>query len=146
MPTLDHADRRDRLNWLGPTTLLAAVPLLHFAISVGLWVMWWVRTLLNPWMRPRHFSEASIPLTCFASAFCLLVLSVITQWLALKRRRIAWRLLLVLVLIAVAVFWIDIHFHRYQISVDIASREYWDHGGLAHYYFTWWWYNDLWFR
>lgn len=35
---------------------------------------------------------------------------------------------------------------RYQISVDIATKEYWDRGGRAHEYVTWWWYNDRWFR
>jgi hypothetical protein len=137
---------RQRLNWFGFSSLIAAVPLIHFALSVGLWLMAWGATLLNPWMRPRFFDEVSRDFLFFAPALCLFVLSAAAYWLALKRRRAAWRVLLIIGLSAVAFFWTDVHFQRYQLSVGVATKEYWDNGGKARLYFTWWWYNDLWFR
>ena len=54
--------------------------------------------------------------------------------------------MLVLLIASLAFFWTDVHFQRYQISVNVAAKEYWDGGGKKHLYFTWWWYNDRWFR
>lgn len=146
MTVLNYTASRERLNWLGYLTLIAAVPLVHFAISVGIWLMWWGATLRNPWLRPRFFEEVSREALFFAPALCLFILSAAAFRLALKRRRAAWRVLLVIALSSGAFFWTDVHFQRYQVSIDIATKEYWDNGGMAHHYFTWWWYNDLWFR
>jgi len=143
---LNYTASRQRLNWFGYSSLVAAVPLIHFALSVGLWLMAWGAALLNPWLRPRFFDEVSRDFLFFAPALCLFVLSAAAYWLALKRRRAAWRVLLIIGLSAVAFFWTDIHFQRYQLSVFIATEEYWNNGGKARVYFTWWWYNDLWFR
>lgn len=146
LTTLNYSNKREHLNWLGYSSLLAAIPLIHFAISIAIWLTWWWGILRNPWLRPRTFAEFSSELTCFAPALCLFVLSLATYWLALKRRRIARSLLLVIFLSAVGFFWMDVHFQRYQVSVDIATKEYWTSGGFAHHYFTWWWSNDLWLR
>jgi hypothetical protein len=64
----------------------------------------------------------------------------------LRGRSVARRGVLLALVASVAFFWTDIHFRRYQISVDVATKEYWDSGGYEHHYFTWWWYNDRWFR
>jgi hypothetical protein len=143
---LSYTASRQRLNWFGYSSLIAAVPLGHFAISVGIWFMWWGATLQNPWLRRRFFEEVSRDLLFFAPALCLFVLSAAAYWLALKRHRAVWRLLLLIAVSAIAFFCTDVYFRRYQVSVDIATKEYWDSGGLAHHYFTWWWYNDLRFR
>lgn len=135
----------DRAHWFGRSALFAAIPLIHFAISVCIWLLWSSAYLWNSLLRPRFFEDIGRGYTYYAPAFCLLALSIAAYVLALKRRRAAWRLLLIVTLSAGAFFWTDVHFERYQVSIDVATQEYWDSGGHAHLYFTWWWYNDRWF-
>jgi len=137
---------RERLHWFGCSALLAAIPLLHFATSVAIWLWWWGSWISNEGLRWFLFKQFPYEVLCFAPALCLLALSMAAYLSALKRRRIAWRFLLILALSVPALFWVDVHFQRYQVSIDIATTEYWDNGGFARHYITWWWYNDLWFR
>jgi hypothetical protein len=57
----------------------------------------------------------------------------------------ARRGVLLTLIAALAFLWGDVHFRRYQISVGVATKEYWERGGRKHEYFTWWWLNDRWF-
>jgi hypothetical protein len=127
---------RKRLNWLGWSTLLASVPLIHFALSVGVWFMWWGPTQF------RFLHEARKQFMFFAPALVLFASSAAAFYLALKRKPAALRLLAITLLAAIAFFWIDVHFHRYQVNVEFATDAYRNNGGRAHYYFTWWWYDD----
>jgi hypothetical protein len=81
-----------------------------------------------------------------APAFLLCAASAVLLVLALQGRTIARYGAPLLLFASIALFWVDVHFERYDISVDIATKEYWDGGGWEHYYTTWWWYNDRWFR
>lgn len=81
-----------------------------------------------------------------APAFLLCAASGVLLVLALRGRKIARYGVLLLLFASIALFWVDVHFERYEVSVDIATKEYWDGGGWEHYYTTWWWYNDRSFR
>ncbi len=144
MATLDYSSARERLDWLGYASLAAAVPLIHFALAAGIWVMWWVATLTNPSMRPRLGEELARDGMYAAPAFVLLIPSTIAYVRALRRRRRVWRMLAIVIAAAMAFCWIDVHFHRYQVSVCMATDEYWRNGGRAHHYFNWWWFDDRW--
>ena len=133
-----------RLNWLGWSALLSAVPLVHYAVSVGIWARYFVGVLCNPYPPPRFVDELLFQAPYCASAMVLFLLSLAAYVLALKKRRAAWRLLIVIAVSTVVLLWIDVHFGRYQISIDIATVEYWENGGRKHEYFTWWWLNDRW--
>ena len=139
---IDYSTIRTRLRWFAWPTLLSAALLAHFLASVGMWLFWFVGILRNPYMR-NEFLPSLLP---SAPAFLLCGLSAVLLVLALRGRTVARRGALLILIASVAFFWIDVHFQRYQISVDIATKEYWDSGGYAHHYFTWWWYNDRWFH
>jgi hypothetical protein len=79
-------------------------------------------------------------------AFLLCGLSAFALRLAIGGRRIARYAAVALVIASVTLFAIDIHFQRSQVHTFIARAEYWERGGKAHDYFTWWWYNDTQFR
>ena len=142
MATLEYTSARQRLDWLGWTTLVAAVPLLHFTVSAGLWLAWWGASAWNPYLRSRLFQEISREFPCAAPALVLFSLSAFCFWLALTRRlSMARRLLLVLLLSSAAFFWVDSHFQRAQICVDFVAMDEWNSGGGGNVYFTWWWYH-----
>ena len=114
----------------------------HFLVSVGTWALFFVGILRNPDMR-----HVLVPwLVDSWPAFLLFLLSAILLVLALRGRAIARGGVLLVLVASIGLFWFDVHFKRYQISVDIATKEYWDSGGRTHEYFTWWWYNDRRFR
>ena len=139
---IDYSTIPTRLRWFGWPTLLSAALLAHFLISVGTWLLWFVGILRNPDMRDE-FVPSLLP---SAPAFVLCGLSAVLLVLGLRGRAVARRGVLLVLTAAIAFFWTDVHFKQYQLSVDIATKEYWDGGGYAYQYFTWWWYNDRWFR
>jgi hypothetical protein len=139
---IDYSTIRTRPRWFAWPTLLSAALLVHFLISVGYWLLWFVGILRNPYMRD-HFLPSlwtSLP------AFSLCALSAVLLVLALRGRPIARRGTMLLVAAAVSFFLVDVYFGRWQIHTFIATREYWEAGGKTHDYFTWWWFNDRWFR
>jgi hypothetical protein len=140
MTTLDYSNRRTPLAWIAWPTLLSVPFLIHYTLSAGLWTMWIVGCLRNPSMR----DEVIPSLHPSASAYLLWCSSAALFVAALKGWRGAWRGVLILLLSTVAFFVTDVCFDRYQISICIATKEYWDNGGVANYYFTWWWFNDRW--
>lgn len=140
VPVLDYSTVRTRLRWFAWPTLLSAALLAHFLVSVGIWLFWFVAILHNPYVYARD--EVLSSLLSSATAFLLCVSSVAVLVLALRDRPAARRGVLILLIASLAFFWTDVHFQRYQISMDIATKDYWDSGGSAHCYFTWWWYND----
>lgn len=143
MAALDYSSTSStRLRWFGWPTILAGALLAHFAISTAVWILWFGGMLANPDMR-----DAFLPsLPEAAPAFVLCALCAALFVLALRGRALARRGAVFAAVASAAFFWTDVSFQRYQISVDIATKEYWDGGGKAHAYFTWWWYNDRWFR
>jgi len=141
-----YSPSRERPHWLGYSALLALFPVFHYGLSVFIWLFWFGGMLRNPWQRSRFSEELLYQFTYCAHAFVLFALSLAAYWAGLRNRSAAWRLLLIILSSTVAFFWIDTHFARYQLSVDIATGDYWKNGGRAHHYLTWWWYNDLWFK
>jgi hypothetical protein len=143
MATLEYTSARQRLDWLGWTTLVAAVPLLNFTVSTGLWLAWWGASAWNPYLRPRLLQGIVRELPCAAPAMLLFTLSAYCFRLALTRRTaMARRLLVVMLLSSLAFFWVDAHFQRIQVCIDFATES----GRNGNVYITWWWYNDSWFR
>jgi hypothetical protein len=138
MTVIDHSKVRKRPRWFAWPTLLSGVLFGHFLMSIGIWVLW-LTGILRDSDRRNEFMPWMV---AAAPAFLLFTLSAIVLVLALRGRAIARVAVLVVLLASVALFWFDIRFKRYQISVDIATKEYWASGGRAHEYFTWWWYND----
>ena len=141
MTVIDYPTIRNRPGWLPCSTVLSAVLLTHFLMSVGTWMQWFVGILRNPYMRDG-FVHYLLPA---APAFVLCGLSIGVFLLALRGSGIARRWLVLQIVFAIAFFATDIYFQRYQIEVGIATRDYWDNGGYKHHYFTWWWFNDRWF-
>lgn len=142
MAVIEYSTVRTRLHWVAWPTFLSAALFTHFMASVGIWMFWFVGILRNPYMG----SELLRSLLQSAPAFLLCASSAVWLVLALRGRPIARRGAILLLIVSVAWFWADVHFQRYQFSVDIATKNYWDSGGYAHYYLNWWWYNDRWFR
>lgn len=140
MMVLDYTTIRLRLRWFAWPTLLSALLLGHFLASVGFWLYCLFLFFLNPYMRNDFLWL--LPQCAPAFALCALAAGVFLS--ALYGRPIARRGVLFLVIATAAFFWTDVQFERYQISIDIATQEYWDSGGRAHEYFTWWWLNDRW--
>jgi hypothetical protein len=66
--------------------------------------------------------------------------------MTIQRNRGAMFLLIAVLMLSVTAFWHDVSSERSQMQVGIAPIEYWENGGRQHTYFTWWWYNDGWFR
>lgn len=133
---------RTRLQLFAWPTLLSAILLVHFVGSAGIWLRWFIGILGNPVMQDEFLPS----LIQSAPAFLLCGLSAVLLALALHSRKVARWGALLLLSASIMLFLVDVHFQRYQISVDIATKEYWDNGGFEHHYFTWWWYNDRWFR
>lgn len=133
---LEYTNRRVPLDWLGWRPLVALIPLGHFTISMGLWLV----VITGQEGFAGYYLVQS--LSVFGPAAGLLALSVVAYILALKRRPASMVLVLIIVLCSAALFWTDVRLGRYQITVDMATTEY--QGG--HYsYLNWWWYNDRWF-
>ncbi len=146
MAIVGYASGRTRLNWLGLDSVAAALPLAHFALSVGVWLIFFGAALYDPLDRPHFFREFGSQITFFGPAFVFLCVSATAYVLALhRRRRLSLRLTVAVVIAAGLCFWMDVARGRWQVSVDIATQAYWDAGNPAHQYFTWWWYNDRWF-
>jgi hypothetical protein len=135
---------RRRLNWLGPLSVAASFALFHFSISLLAWVGFFALEYRNPFARRDIPSQLSSQFTCYLPVPVLFTLSAIAYWMAVTRRPAAWRLLTIVTISAIAFFSLDVFFERYQISVDIATNDYWNSGGSANSYFTWFWYNDRW--
>ena len=72
------------------------------------------------------------------SIFCLIRSS--------RQKKLAIIMVTLLYVISGCAFWYDVAHERSQIQVGIATAEYWENGGAKNTYFTWWWYNDGWFR
>ena len=142
MAKVDYSTVRTRIRWFAWPTLLSAVLFAHFSVSVGIWFVWFVGILHNPYMR-KKFILFLLP---SAPAFVLCGLCAVLLVLALRGRSVARRGVLFVLIASLAFFWTDIHFQLWQVSVDNATKEYWDSGGYEHDYFTWWWCDDRWFR
>jgi hypothetical protein len=139
---IDYSTVGARLRWFAWPTLVSGVLFAHFLVAAGLWWVWLAGILRNPHMRGTFVPSLRVS----APAFVLCAVSGVVLVLALRGRAVARRGVLLVLIASLALFCIDVHFQRYQISVDIATKGYWDRGGRAHEYVTWWWYNDRWFR
>jgi hypothetical protein len=138
---IDYATVRARLRWLAWPTLLSGALLVHFLISVVIWLVWFDGVFRSSQVR----KELLPSLWSAVPAFALCGVCGAVFVLALRGRSVARRGALLVAVAAVALFCIDVSFGRWQIHTFVASKEYWDAGGRAHEYFTWWWYNDRWF-
>jgi len=117
----------------------------HYALPFVLW-------LGNLRIAVRDASGA-VPSDCYLLvlaplAQCALLLSTavvaLVEAVRTFRRWLAW--LVILLAASAANFAVDVAFERYQFSICMATKEYWDAGGPSHIYTTWWWYNDRWFH
>ena len=128
--------------WALLTGVLAVALAVHFAIASCIWM----QTIAHDW---THFAPSGALAVYWPDWFVPLVLgglAVACVVLSVARRRAGRRMLAVTVLAAVAFFAVDVRFKRYQFSVGVATKEYWDSGGPKHVYYTWWWFNDRWLR
>ena len=119
--------------------------MVHYSAGTNAWFQWiWAeRVYMRSLADLGDFWD-----TLFAPAFqCVLLLVAafigLFETLCAFRRACVW--LGILVLGSISAFAIDATFVRYQYSVDVATKEYWDGGSFCHVYYTWWWYNDRWF-
>src|SRR5206468_2627253 len=87
LTVMNQSTVRTRLRWLTWPTLVSAVLLAHFLVSVGIWVYWFVGILRNPYMR----NEFVPSLYASASAFLLCGFSGVAFVLALRGRTAAKR-------------------------------------------------------
>ena len=135
---------RQRLYWLRPTTIAAALLVFHFLESFYLWGYYFITMGENPTRRhdilPNIRGNGSQLITLIV-LFGFSVVSLIT---ALRGYRWTLRLLLITLFASLAAFAYDVKHQRWQLHTFIATQDYWDAGGREHDYFTWWWYNDRW--
>jgi hypothetical protein len=125
-----------------PSFLLSLVASSHFSISV---LLFFVGVLLEYYNHRqdlvwKQWLWDSVP------AVFLTVLSFGASIVAWRYRRLALPWVAVLYVTAGLTFSYDVWNKRAQLSVSVASREYWRGGGEQHTYLTWWWFNDSWFR
>lgn len=134
-PVLSYAtgSRLSFRNWIA--IAFAALAVLHFSISS----LFWITSALSN----RSLRDTLGPAWPCAG---LLAISMVSLLLAVKRSRSAGWVLCLLLLASAVGFWRDIIGRNYQLHVFIATTEYWEKGGKEHVYYTWWWYNDRWFR
>ena len=121
-------------GWVWGVLLVAAV--LHYIMSVAIWWIVLVRWEVTGDDLPRALWEALPAGVLLLLSLSSLVLFFISKFAAFKR-------MLVIVYAASVLFCAaDVICDRHQISVCLASQEYWDKGGARRHYFTWWWLND----
>jgi hypothetical protein len=83
---LEYERIRPSRHWLRPSLFIAAAMMLHYAVSVGLWLFFWKGT---PRSAGPRLSVSAIMQLALESlpAFGLLAVSVLTFRFALCRRR-----------------------------------------------------------
>src|SRR4051812_1929438 len=91
---IDYSTVRTRLRWFAWPTLVSAALLAHFLVSIGIWLLWFVGVLRNPYMRDA-FLPSLLP---SAPAFLLCGLSAVLLVLALRGRAVARRGLVLLLI------------------------------------------------
>jgi hypothetical protein len=145
-PTRTYAPSRVRWTWTRFVVALAlAASATHFGIAIVDWIQLLHFELADStveWTSELWVDSLAPVAQCalFAAiSICALVESVLRY-----RRTLVW--FAILCLGAAGAFFVDLRFSRFQISVDVATKEYWEQGGAAHYYCTWWWYNDRWVK
>jgi hypothetical protein len=139
---LDAWASRFAASVIRPSVLLSFFAVLHFLASLMVWsvgVVWGMRFGFD-------FASWIWLLGQASPAILLFVLSVVSLIRSLRRRRLASAMVILVYVISACVFSYDVATKRAQMRVDIAASEYWDSGGSEYTYFTWWWYNDRWFR
>ncbi len=126
------ASRITANKWmLRSTVVLSAAGCLHFVLSFGLWVyycnQYWPESPGELWWNTWHI-------------VVLFMISLAAFILALCGRRHSLILLAVFFVASASAFTYDILNENCQIQVSVATSEYWESGGKAQYYLTWWWY------
>ena len=144
--TLNYATTRRPLRWFSALSIASALFLWHFLVSCGMWGLFLVGLARNPDMRHLLPQTLIADASLLATLLLLLALSITSLITAIHRHRLARLLLLITLGASITSFAYDITRRRYQIHVFIATKDYWDAGGKRYDYFTWWWYNDRWFR
>ena len=124
-----------------PAVWLGTVWSVHFTVSTALWGCGVALAIGQRFSRDEWLSQIVFPALPCAALFAL---SVVCLILALRRTRFTIFALAVLFVATAMAFGYDISHERWQMSTDVAAVEYWDEGGRAHTYLTWWWYNDRW--
>jgi hypothetical protein len=125
MPLPHFTSRKSRLVAIALSGAGAA----RFVVSVSLWA------LLTG---AGAFGRLGWPYILGHSAAAVLLLAgfLVAFWLAWKRLRISWVLILGALVVAAACFWYDVGHRRYQIRA-------WTMDGAYEFtYLTWWWYPE----
>src|SRR5688500_5920905 len=128
--------------WAWLAGVFSALLAVHFGVAG----CFWMKALAHDRARFAPSSVLAVYWPDWFVPLLLLSLSVACLILSIARSRATKRVLILTVLAAVTFFSVDVSLGRYQFSVGIATKSYWDSGGPEHVYYTWWWFNDRWFR
>jgi hypothetical protein len=128
--------------FMHPSVLLSVFGVIHFGASLLFWLVGSVFVLRigpNSWGRLDFLWGATPALLLFAASVANLIRSI-------RRARFVLIAVVAIYIISACLFWYDVSNEHCQMQVGIAPAEYWENGGQANTYFTWWWFNDGWFR
>jgi hypothetical protein len=124
--------------------LLSLILVAHFAFSSYIWV----QVIAHDWSRFNvlviYWPDWFVPLLLMGLALWSVVRLISRSPLTRKRLAAANRMAVLTIVTTCCFFAVDVCLGRYQVSIDIATKEYWDGGGAEHVYYTWWWFNDRW--
>lgn len=113
---------------------LSIIAVVHFAGAMIIWMRW------APELRWDYLlSHASI-------AVVLFFLSTASLYWSLSKKRFAWLPVVAVYSISAGAFWYDVANERAQRQYNFAPVEYWENRGQKNVYYTWYCYNDGWFR
>lgn len=125
--------------------VLSLFAMLHFAVSLCFWsVGVYDQITTNPGSISTGFF--SYVFWNASPALALFILSTFSLVRAAGKRRFAFASACLVLVLSIAAFSYDVAHRQPQIKITIASRAFWDSGNSSEVYFTWWWYNDAWFR
>jgi len=125
-----------------PSVVFSLFAVIHFGFSLCFWSIGGlivIRTgpTLAAWLM---LASGAAP------AIILFGVSIANIIRSIRKRRFATVTIVGIYVISACLFWYDVANERAQLQVGIATAEYWDNGGSKNTYFTWWWFNDGWFR
>jgi len=125
-----------------PSVILSLFATIHFAGSILFWSIGLIMAIqfsfgLAEWLGILWQAFPAIALFIW-SLFCL--------FRSIRQKKLAITMVMLLYVISGCAFCYDVAHERSQVQVGIATAEYWENGNPKNTYFTWWWYNDGWFR
>ena len=142
---IDHSDSkfsRCVRILIRPSVALSLLAVVHFGASLCFWSIGGLIVI-----RTGSTVAAWLMLAWGAApAMILFGVSIANVIRSIRKRRFATITMIGIYLISACLFCYDVSNERAQLQVGIATADYWENGGSKNMYFTWWWFNDGWFR